>query len=81
MSHKIDCPFLCEFDLVISILLLISVSHLPSSEKPSWTQVKVVFLEFGDNFLISNADLKKLELLSKTFPNILARGATLIWIQ
>ena len=35
---------------------------------PSWRRVKVIITKTGDNFLLSNADLKNLGILSPNFP-------------
>ena len=35
---------------------------------PSWRRVKVIVTRTGDNFLLSNADLKNLGILSPNFP-------------
>ena len=61
----------------ISVLGMTYV-YLRDKSRPSWRQVKVVVTKSGDNFLISNADLKNLVLLSKKSQNIWAIGATLI---
>ena len=42
---------------------------LRDSKSPSWRKVKIVITRLGSNFLLSNSNLKNLQLLSPSFPN------------
>ena len=44
-----------------------SFVYMKDSASPLWCRVKVVVTQSGDNFLLSNADLKNLDLLSTEF--------------
>ena len=46
---------------------------MKDSASPSWCQVKVVVTQRGENFLLSNADLKNLDLLSTEFPEYISK--------
>ena len=50
-----------------------SYVYISDKKSPWWRHVKVVVTESGDNFLLSNADLKNLELLSPKFPAYLGK--------
>ena len=44
-----------------------SFVYMKASASPSWKRVKVVITKTGENFLLSHADLKNLNLLSEDF--------------
>ena len=54
-----------------------SYAYMRDKVSPSWRRVKVVIKESGGNFLLSNGDLKNLDLLSKSFSKYIGqcRGA------
>ena len=45
-----------------------SFVYMKAPASPRWCRVKVVITKTGENFLLSNADLKNLSLLSADFP-------------
>ena len=48
-----------------------SFIYMKAPASPSWRRVKVVVTKTGENFLLSHADLKNLDLLSDNFPEYL----------
>ena len=45
--------------------------YMKASTSPSWKRVEVVITKTGENFLLSHADLKNLNMLSSDFPEYL----------
>ena len=45
-----------------------SFVYMKAPASPSWKRVEVVITKTGENFLLSHADLKNLDLLSEDFP-------------
>ena len=45
-----------------------SYVYMKVPASPSWRRVKVIITKTGNNFLLSNADLKNLGILSPNFP-------------
>ena len=45
-----------------------SYVYMKVPASPSWRRVKVIITKTGNNFLLSNVDLKNLGILSPNFP-------------
>ena len=50
-----------------------SFEYMKAPASPSWKRVEVVITKTGENFLLSHADLKNLDLLSEDFPEYLGQ--------
>ena len=52
-------------------LISMGVVYMKAQASPVWKRVEVVITKTGENFLLSHADLKNLNLLSNDFPEYL----------
>ena len=50
-----------------------SFEYMKAPASPSWKRLEVVITKTGENFLLSHADLKNLNLLSEDFPEYLGQ--------